>query len=463
MIHSVNLYDVNLVDLVKRESNNNNNNNNNNNGSYGDYVKRLQHRWMTQYERARFEETENETVKQLFAALKQYKRRDFCGDENEPNGLIHGDFRLDNVIFDPTQHKIVAVLDWELSTIGHPLTDVATCALFYVFESGIPKHWNIPSSPSSSSSSFTNFTGLKGLPLRTLGIPSELEFLQYYLQSLDCQASLFQHFSFPIRDWNFYLALSLFRNIGIFQGIYGRIKQGNASNPIFSLQLFRMLIQYLADVALQALNRADLFQSLQYSALVQSQSQSKRTLQQIHAAIIPLHLQPFRDLFSKNFYQHYANLNFFIQAHVVPETKKYALFYSNPKNKWKIYPGMEKLKETAKSLHLWNLFLPKEYPEGAGLANIEYAPLCELTGLHPAITPEVTNCAAPDTGNMEVLAKYGNAWQKEKYLKPLLEGKIRSCFAMTERDEASSDARNINCKITRTQDGKYYVINGRKW
>ncbi len=123
-------------------------------------------------------------------------------------------------------------------------------------------------------------------------------------------------------------------------------------------------------------------------------------------------------------------------------------------------PIVEELKAEARSRGLWNLFLP-DSEWGAGLTNLDYAPLAEITGRSPHLAPEALNCAAPDTGNMEILALFGTPEQQERWLTPLLEGEIRSCFSMTEPAVASSDARNISCRIER--DGDEYVINGRKW
>jgi acyl-CoA dehydrogenase len=149
----------------------------------------------------------------------------------------------------------------------------------------------------------------------------------------------------------------------------------------------------------------------------------------------------------------------FMQKHVYPSESTFQDQLSTQATRWQVPQVMEELKARARERGLWNLFLP-ESELGAGLTNMEYAPLCEIMGRSP-IAPEVFNCSAPDTGNMEVLVRYGTEAQKKQWLAPLLEGQIRSAFAMTEPKVASSDATNIESSIVR--DGDHYVINGHKW
>ncbi len=151
-------------------------------------------------------------------------------------------------------------------------------------------------------------------------------------------------------------------------------------------------------------------------------------------------------------------LNAFMERHIYPNEDRH-IAEAEEYGPWQVLPLIDELKPLARAEGLWNLFLP-ESEFGAGLSNLEYAPLCEIMG-RSLLAPEVFNCSAPDTGNMEVLARYAAPEHQERWLKPLLDGEIRSCFAMTEPDVASSDATNIQSLIVR--DGDEYVINGHKW
>lgn len=156
-----------------------------------------------------------------------------------------------------------------------------------------------------------------------------------------------------------------------------------------------------------------------------------------------------------------AQMSRFMDEEIYPREDAARAWFTDPARLWQPWPVIEELKEKAQSQGLWNLFLPHEYePYGAGLANVEYAPLAEMMG-RVEWASEVFNCSAPDTGNMEVLARFGTPVQRERWLEPLLSGKIRSAYLMTEPQVASSDATNLETSIVR--DGDDYVVNGRKW
>ncbi|GAA4710320.1 acyl-CoA dehydrogenase family protein [Nocardioides conyzicola] len=156
-------------------------------------------------------------------------------------------------------------------------------------------------------------------------------------------------------------------------------------------------------------------------------------------------------------------LSAFMADRIVPSEPLFheQLAASDDRWAWSEVPVLKELQAEARELGLWNLFLPKEHADSPGLSNLQYAPLAEITGRAGHLAPAVLNCAAPDTGNMEVLSLFGTPEQKERWLRPLLAAEIRSSFAMTEPDVASSDATNIETRIER--DGDEYVLNGRKW
>jgi acyl-CoA dehydrogenase len=151
----------------------------------------------------------------------------------------------------------------------------------------------------------------------------------------------------------------------------------------------------------------------------------------------------------------------FMDECVYPAEEKFREQVHAAQNPWATPPVIEELKVEARERGLWNLFLPRTHEHGAGLTNLQYAPLAEITGRSVWLAPEALNCSAPDTGNMELLSLFGTDEQKRRWLEPLLEGEIRSAFSMTEPEVASSDATNISTRIER--DGDEYVINGRKW
>nr|XP_023415828.1 acyl-CoA dehydrogenase family member 11 isoform X1 [Cavia porcellus] len=364
------------------------------------YCKRQVSTWTKQYQAAAQQDIP------AMKELSEWLMKNLPDNDNE-NTLIHGDFKLDNIVFHLTEARVIAVLDWELSTIGHPLSDLAYLSVIYFWPRTLPV--------------FNRGSHIQGI----IGIPSMAELISIYGRCRGINPIL--------PNWNFFLALSCFKLAGIAQGIYYRCLLGNnSSRDIF---LSANSVQPLAETGLQL---------------------SKRTFT---TALPPV--DSTRHLFvqTRKGQEVLAKVKQFMKQHILPAEKEVFEYYiqnENSVDRWKQPSVIEKLKEMAKAEGLWNLFLPAV----SGLSQVDYALIAEETG-KCSFAPNIFNCQAPDTGNMEVLHLYGSKEQKEKWLEPLLRGDITSAFCMTEPDVASSDATNIQCSIAR--DGESYLINGKKW
>ncbi|XP_077608412.1 acyl-CoA dehydrogenase family member 11 isoform X1 [Crocuta crocuta] len=364
------------------------------------YCKRQVSTWTEQYKAAAHQDI------LAMNQLSEWLMKNLPDNDNEEN-LVHGDYKLDNIIFHPKESRVIAVLDWELSTIGHPLSDLAHLSIFFFWPRTVPMI--------NQSSYFQE----------NIGIPSMEEIISIYCRHRGINSVL--------PNWNFFIALAYFKMAGIAQGVYSRYIQGNnASENSF---LFAKIVQPLAETGLQL---------------------SKRTF-----GTTPSQIDTSQQLFgqSKTGQEVLTRVKHFMKEHILPAEKEVIEFCvqnENSVDRWKKPLVIDKLKEMAKAEGLWNLFLPAV----SGLNQVDYALIAEETG-KCFFAPDVFNCQAPDTGNMELLYLYGSEKQKQQWLEPLLQGTIASCFCMTEPDVASSDATNIECSIQR--DGDSYVINGKKW
>ncbi|XP_070289514.1 acyl-CoA dehydrogenase family member 11 isoform X2 [Myotis yumanensis] len=357
--------------------------------------------WMKQYQA-----TAHRDIPAMIQ-LSDWLMKNLPVDNDNEENLIHGDFKLDNIVFHPKESRVIAVLDWELSTIGHPLSDLAHLSLFYVWPRTVP------------------IVNQGSYFQENIGIPSMEELMSIYCRCRGINSIL--------PNWNFFLALECFKMAGIAQGVYSRYLLGNSASEN-SFQ-FANFVQPLAETGLQLSKRT-----------------FRTTLSQIDTT---------RKLFvqTRRGQEILTRVKHFMERYILPAEKEVIEFYVQKENsvdKWKKPPVIDKLKEMAKAEGLWNLFLPAV----SGLSQVDYALIAEETG-KCFFAPDVFNCQAPDTGNMELLHLYGDEKQKQQWLEPLLQGSIASCFCMTEPDVASSDATNIECSIQR--DGDSYVVNGKKW
>ncbi|XP_069814451.1 acyl-CoA dehydrogenase family member 11 [Dendropsophus ebraccatus] len=384
-LHSFNIHTLNLTGYGKGKG----------------YCQRQVTTWKKQYERAAHKDIP--AMNQLADWLVQNVPK----NDNE-EFLIHGDFRIDNVIFHQTEARVIAVLDWELSTIGHPTSDLAYFVSPFFWPRGVQLLGN------SSNKSFANIEGM----------PAFEDLVNIYNRCLGASSH--------VHDWNFFLALTFFKLAGILQGIHARFLLGNSSGE--NASIFADMVQPLAENGLRLAKREKAAVEVSNSPeeLFLLSVKGQRVLQQVKQ---------------------------FMQQHILPaqqEVLEYYIKYENSPLRWNKPLVIEKLKELAKAEGLWNMFLPAV----SGLSQTDYAFIAEETG-KCFFAPEVFNCQAPDTGNMEVLHLYGTEEQKKQWLEPLLAGEIQSCFCMTEPDVASSDATNMECSISR--DGESYIVNGKKW
>uniref|UniRef100_A0A8C7VNB8 Acyl-CoA dehydrogenase family member 11 n=1 Tax=Oncorhynchus mykiss TaxID=8022 RepID=A0A8C7VNB8_ONCMY len=301
------------------------------------------------------------------------------------------------------QARVVAVLDWELSTTGQPMADLA----YFLMPNYLP----------SSLSLLSCMGSLRGVE----GIPSPEDLISIYCRCREIPSSLHQ--------LNFYLALSVFKMAGIAQGIYARHLLGNASAP--NAAQFGQSVEPLAQVGLQIAENPSRLGPADARLFLQTAKG-----QAVHQQVTE-----------------------FMKQHVLPAQQEVSEYYSkhaHSPQRWHPPQVIEDLKAKAREAGLWNLFLPAV----SGLSQLDYAHIAEETG-RCLYAPDLFNCQAPDTGNMEVLHMFGTEEQKREWLQPLLSGQIRSCFCMTEPDVASSDATNMECTLQRDQD--HYVVHGRKW
>ncbi|XP_071692724.1 probable acyl-CoA dehydrogenase IBR3 [Rutidosis leptorrhynchoides] len=426
-------------------------------GNYGrrnNYCKRQVERWANQYIASTGEGKSERNPKML--KLIDWLRQNIPSEDSSGStaGLVHGDFRIDNLVFHPIEDKVIGILDWELSTLGNQMCDVAYNCLMYV---GDISHDKV-----KHNNGFEVTDVPEGVPL-----------LEEYLNDYCSAAGK----PWPVTGWKFYVAFSLFRGASILAGVHSRYIMGNASGGKRAQDagekandLIQIAWSYIQRETVLSQNPLSGTKGKDYVYGV-ANNKIDEELEEGGRFVPNKKVKDLREKLIK-----------FMEERIYPMEPEFSKL-AQSSMRWTVHPEEEKLKEMAKKEGLWNLFIPVDsaararevlfggrddnaigmgFPNqlGAGLSNLEYGYLCEIMG-RSVWAPQVFNCGAPDTGNTEVLLRYGNKEQLQEWLIPLLNGTIRSGFAMTEPQVASSDATNIECSIKR--EGDTYVINGKKW
>ena len=317
--------------------------------------------------------------------------------------IVHGDFRLDNALVDASDaSNVLAIIDWEMSTLGDPLADLG---MLYLFWEG----WKGLDNP------------IAATPVEHEGFPSWGDMANRYVTATGLSMDNF--------EW--YAAFAFFKLAVICEGIHFRYV-----NELTVGDGFEQVGDLVVPLVARGLT-------------------TNRRLIRSRAGDTSMDFS-----FDSRTEELRAELTSFMDECVYPVEHSFHPRSPTEAFSWERPSEMAELQTEAKSRGFWNLFLPHS-TNGAGLTNVQYAPLAEISGRSPHVAPEAMNCAAPDTGNMELLDMFATADQRERWLKPLLAGEIRSAYSMTEPDVASSDASNIRTSITR--DGDDFLINGRKW
>lgn len=408
--------------------------------------------WGVQYEKA-IVNNERETA---MDELGMWLQKNIPEDEARRNRLcvLHGDFRIDNIIYDNrrgAEPAVKAVLDWELSSVGVATADLAyNCLGYYLPSVGFLKGFSLP----------------QKAKLNDLGIPTVDEYVEMYRREFEAvSGSGAEHIpSVHSKEWCFYLCLGLYRIASISAGVYSRAVQGNASSGETALS-FKAVVPLLADTGLGLIKDLG-------GGDEKSNDSNSREGEEFEGA----------SEFCKGLL---SRLRRFMEEEVLPAEQGLTDHAVNSTGvwpdrgeRWIQQPIMTELLSKAKNSGLWNLWMTEHLvetlrskhshwpwerilPHGRGLSHSDYAYIAIETG-RSLYGAEAINCMAPDTGNMEILALFGDDDQQQKWLLPLLLGETRSCFGMTEPSVASSDPTQLQSTAVKTQEGDW-IINGRKW